>query len=87
MEILALGHSCYLLEMTPSDGAEPVRILADPWLSDHVVGDVQGRFPRLRFELESLKPLHGVFVSHAHTDHLDPYSLIRLWRELDPRPA
>ena len=73
--------------MTPSDGAEPVRILADPWLSDHVVGDVQGRFPRLRFELESLKPLHGVFVSHAHTDHLDPYSLIRLWRELDPRPA
>ena len=50
MNVLALGHSCFLLEMLPGEETEPVRILADPWLSDHVIGDVMGRFPRIRFD-------------------------------------
>lgn len=91
MNILALGHSSYILEMAPKMAPEnataPVRILVDPWLSDHVVGDLCGRFPRLRFRLEDLGPLDAVFITHSHTDHLDPYFLVRLWRETASHPA
>jgi L-ascorbate metabolism protein UlaG (beta-lactamase superfamily) len=86
MKILSLGHSAYLLEMSPASGP-PVRILVDPWLSDYVLGDLLGRFPRLRFEARALDPVHAVFLSHSHTDHCDPYTLVRLWRELSTRPV
>ena len=87
MKILALGHSCFLLEMAPESRGQPVRILADPWLSDHVIGDVMGRFPRVRLDAQVLAPVHGVFISHSHTDHLCPYSLVQLWQELAEPPA
>jgi len=87
MRLTALGHIAFLLELEPSDGARPVRILSDPWLSDYAIGDHMGRFPRVRFDAASLSPLHGIFLSHSHTDHFDPYTLVRLWRELDPKPA
>ncbi|MCZ6794834.1 MAG: MBL fold metallo-hydrolase [Planctomycetota bacterium] len=87
MKLLSLGHSCFLLEMVPADRAEGVRILGDPWLSDHVAGDLLGRFPRLRFDVPSLQPLHAIFLSHSHTDHFDPESLLRLWRGLSPTPS
>ena len=61
---------------------EAVRILADPWLDDHVVGDVGGRFPRVRSDWSRLGPIDAVWISHAHTDHLCPYSLIALKGEL-----
>ena len=81
MKIQALGHSCFILEMENTSG-EPVRILADPWLDDHVVGDVGGRFPRVRADWSRLGPVDAVWISHAHTDHLCPYSLIILKGEL-----
>lgn len=68
-------------------GEERTRILVDPWLSDHGTGDAMGRFPRLRFDTAILQPVHAVFLSHAHSDHLDPYTLIRLWRELPDPPV
>lgn len=86
MKLLSLGHSSYLLEMENADG-RPVRLLGDPWLSDYLIGDLQGRFPRLRFESADLPPLDAIFLSHSHTDHLDPYALLRLWDELESRPA
>ena len=91
MKLLSLGHIAFLLEMTrasPTGGdGEPVRILGDPWLSDHAIGDLLGRFPRLRFDPRDLGPLDAIFLSHSHTDHFDPPSLIRLWQELTPRPT
>ena len=84
MKILSLGHSSYILEMAP-DGGGPVRILADPWLSDYLIGDLMGRFPRVRLDLQALQPIHAIYLSHSHTDHLDPYSLLEL-RKLDPCP-
>ncbi|MEC7923522.1 MAG: MBL fold metallo-hydrolase [Planctomycetota bacterium] len=84
MKILSLGHSSYILEMTPAAG-EPVRILADPWLSDYLIGDLMGRFPRVRLDLQALQPIHAIYLSHSHTDHLDPYALLEL-RKLDPCP-
>ena len=88
MQILGLGHSSWLLEMSRDDASAegPLRILGDPWLSDWLIGDLLGRFPRLRFEPRDLGPLDGIWLSHSHTDHLDPESLVRLYAELDPRP-
>ena len=61
--------------------------MVDPWLSDHATGDAMGRFPRLRFNVSDLGPIHAVFLSHAHCDHLVPYSLSRLWQELESPPV
>ncbi len=87
MQITALGHSCVLLDLESDGSHERTRILVDPWLSDHCTGDGMSRFPRLRFEAEALGPIHAVFLSHAHSDHLDPYTLVRLWSELDTPPV
>jgi hypothetical protein len=86
MLVHSLGHSSFVLEMETSPGAEPVRVLFDPWLSDFCVGDLMGRFPRVRFEVEDLAPIHAIYLTHGHTDPLDPESLLRLWSGLDPRP-
>ncbi|NCG17933.1 MAG: hypothetical protein GWP91_02845 [Rhodobacterales bacterium] len=87
MQITALGHSCILLAFQNEKTVECTRILVDPWLSDHATGDAMGRFPRLRFQMADLGPIHAVYLSHAHSDHLDPYTLVRLWDELDSPPT
>ncbi|MFT5686750.1 MAG: hypothetical protein ACI8RZ_007707 [Myxococcota bacterium] len=87
MKITALGHSCVLLSFQHAETNQTTRILVDPWLSDHATGDAMGRFPRLRFAVADLAPIHAVYLSHAHCDHLDPYTLIRLWRELAEPPV
>ena len=66
---------------------QTTRILVDPWLSDHATGDAMGRFPRLRFDVDDLGPIDAIYLSHAHCDHLDPYTLVRLWRELESPPV
>ena len=75
------------MDFLDDDTGERTRILVDPWLSDHATGDGMGRFPRLRFDMQALGPIHGVFLTHAHCDHLDPYTLTRLWRELATPPV
>jgi L-ascorbate metabolism protein UlaG (beta-lactamase superfamily) len=87
IQITALGHSCILLSFEDAETNETTRILVDPWLSDHATGDAMGRFPRLRFQVADLAPVDAVYLSHAHCDHLDPYTLVRLWRELDSPPV
>ena len=85
MRVTGLGHSSFLLEIDTPDG-EPLRLLGDPWLSDYLIGDLLGRFPRVRFDTKDLAPLEAIWISHSHTDHFDPYALVRLWRELPERP-
>jgi len=68
-----IGHSTVLLEL---DG---VRLITDPVLRDAVA--------HLRRVTESLRPellgsLDVALVSHAHYDHLDTRSLVRLGRSL-----
>ena len=46
-----------------------------------------GRFPRLRFDIEALGKIDAVYLTHAHCDHLDPYTLVRLWDELRHSPT
>lgn len=87
MQVTALGHSCLLLGFDSPLTGRHTRILVDPWLSDHATGDAMGRFPRLRFAVSALGPIDAVFLSHAHSDHLDPYTLVRLWSELETPPT
>ncbi len=86
MRVLSLGHSAFLLEMRTSEGAE-IRILGDPWLSDHVIGDLMGRMPRVRLAWTQMPRIDGIYLSHSHTDHFDPYTLTTLWNELGEKPA
>ena len=46
-----------------------------------------GRFPRVRFHSEIFSDVDAIYLTHAHCDHLDPYTLIRLWEELCEPPA
>jgi len=91
MKVHALGHSSYLLDMPVAPGSgesdDSIRILADPWISDFLIGDLMGRFPRIRLDYEKLGRIDAIFLSHSHTDHLCPYSLIELWKNLEPKPA
>lgn len=85
MRILSLGHSSFLVEMENGDG-ETIRILGDPWLSDYAIGDLMGRFPRVRIDYSRVPEIHGIYLTHSHTDHLCPYSLIELWKSLPNQP-
>ena len=85
LKIEALGHSAFIATISRQDGS-PFRLLADPWLDDHVIGDVGGRFPRIRTDWTQQEPIDAIWISHAHTDHLCPYSLMDLHRQLDPPP-
>ncbi|MFN0056842.1 MAG: MBL fold metallo-hydrolase [Planctomycetota bacterium] len=85
MKVTSFGHSSFLLEMLSPEG-EPVRILGDPWLSDYVIGDLVGRFPRVRLKHQQLPPIDALYFTHSHTDHFDPYSILDLWQNLPQRP-
>ena len=85
LKIEALGHSAFIATISRQDGS-PFRLLADPWLDDHVIGDVGGRFPRIRTDWAQQAPIDAVWISHSHTDHLCPYSLMDLHQQLQPAP-
>lgn len=83
MKIDYLGHSEFIVEMEGDQG--PVRILADAWLSSHAFGDFLSRNPVLPpSAAELLPPLDGVFLTHPHCDHFDPYTLVPLYRRQRP---
>ena len=46
-----------------------------------------GRFPRLRFSMKTLGTIDAIYISHAHCDHLDPYTLVRIWKEMEQPPV
>lgn len=75
MKLTSPGHSEALLEIENAD--RTVRILFDAWLSDFAFGDFMSRNPRV--DLASLPDLDAVYISHAHCDHLDPYTLVPLF--------
>lgn len=83
MKIDYLGHSEFIVEMEGERGT--VRILADAWLSSHAFGDFLSRNPVLPPNTpELLPPLDGVFLTHPHCDHFDPYTLVALYRKQRP---
>ena len=45
------------------------------------------RFPRVRFDTEMFSNVDAIYLTHGHCDHLDPYTLIRFWNDLESPPA
>lgn len=75
MRVTSPGHSEALLEIENAD--RTVRILFDAWLTDFAFGDFMARNPRV--DLASIADIDAVYLSHAHCDHLDPYTLLPLF--------
>ncbi len=69
-----VGHATLLLEM---DG---VRLLTDPILRNRVT--FLHRHPLRGVEMDRLRHIDGVLISHLHFDHLDLPSLHRLGRDV-----
>jgi L-ascorbate metabolism protein UlaG (beta-lactamase superfamily) len=80
-----LGHSEFIATLKNKSGKD-VTILSDTWLSDHIVGDLMGRNPTFSLDYSVLTQIDAIFISHAHTDHLDPYTLVGLYKNLASKP-
>ncbi|MDD5769442.1 MAG: MBL fold metallo-hydrolase [Candidatus Gracilibacteria bacterium] len=84
MRIHFLGHSEFLVEIKNSKN-ETVKILSDSWLSNYVFGDMMARYPKIEIDYEKLE-IDAIFISHSHSDHLDPYTLVKIYENIKPRP-
>lgn len=58
--------------------------MVDSWLSDFVVGDMMERTVKVKFDTEQLQTIDIIYISHSHTDHLDPYTLIEIYNYASP---
>ena len=64
---------------------ETIKILSDAWLSHYAFGDMMARYPKIEVDYSKLE-LDAIFISHSHCDHLDPYTLVKIYENLKPRP-
>lgn len=42
------------------------------------------RSTHLKLDPEKLSSIDAIYISHAHTDHLDPYTLIDIYQHSSP---
>lgn len=42
------------------------------------------RSVRVRLDTEKIKTLDAIYISHAHTDHFDPYTLVEIYTHAQP---
>lgn len=84
MKIHYLWHSEFLIEIKNS-AWETIKILSDAWLSNYAFGDMMARYPKIEIDYEKLE-IDAIFLSHSHSDHLDPYTLAKIYKNLKPRP-
>lgn len=81
-----LWHSEFIVHIENANN-EMVTILSDSWLSDYAVWDLMGRNPTFSLNYELLWDIDAIFLSHAHMDHVDPYTLIPLFKNLKNKPT
>ncbi|MCE9599754.1 MAG: hypothetical protein K8S54_17475 [Spirochaetia bacterium] len=82
MKIISPGHSEAFLEMQNADG-KTIRVLLDAWLSDFAFGDLLARNP-FSIDFKSIPVIDAIYISHTHCDHLDPYTLVPLYKIQNP---
>jgi hypothetical protein len=78
-----LWHTEFLLDIENKEGNN-IRFLVDTWLSDYVTWDLMERGTRVRLDHASLATIDYIYISHAHTDHFDPYMLIEIYAHANP---
>ncbi len=42
------------------------------------------RSVKIKLDPEKMKSIDAIYVSHAHTDHLDPYTLVEIYQHANP---
>ena len=42
------------------------------------------RSVKVRFDRERLSSIDAIYISHSHTDHFDPYTLMELYAYAQP---
>jgi len=84
MKIHYLGHSEFLVEIKNSNN-ENINILCDSWLSNFAFWDMMARYPKIEIDYSKIK-IDAIFISHSHCDHLDPYTLSKIYENIKPRP-
>lgn len=85
MHIDYLGHSEYIVSISNSKG-KCIRILSDSWLSNYAYGDLMQRNPQITIDYKNLGKIDAIFLSHAHCDHFDPYTLMEMYENIEEKP-
>ncbi|MEA3387230.1 MAG: MBL fold metallo-hydrolase [Patescibacteria group bacterium] len=44
------------------------------------------RNPMIKVDYDTLPEIDAIFLSHSHCDHVDPYTLIEMYKNRHPRP-
>jgi hypothetical protein len=83
MIITPLWHTEFLIDIA-NPTWDNVRILVDTWLSDYVVGDLMERSTKIKLDAGKMSSIDAIYISHAHTDHLDPYTLVEIYEHANP---
>ena len=79
MKIDYLWHSEFLVTIKNKE-KEDIRILCDSWLSNYAFGDFMERNPMIEIDYSKLPQIDAIFLSHSHCDHVDPYTLINIFK-------
>ncbi len=83
MIITPLGHTQLLIDIDSQTG-QTVRILMDSWLSRYSVGDLMERSVAVDLDPSTLGSIDAIYLSHSHTDHIDPYTLRQIYEHASP---
>jgi hypothetical protein len=83
MIITPLWHTEFLVDIANPD-RDNVRILVDSWLTDYALGDLMERSIKIKLDPEKMKNIDAIYISHAHTDHFDPYTLLEIYQHANP---
>ena len=84
MKIHYLWHSEFVVEIKNNEW-KAVKILCDTWLSDYAFWDMMMRNPKIKIDYTSFD-IDAIFISHSHCDHFDPYTLVEIYKNIQPRP-
>lgn len=85
MKIDYLWHSEFLLNIENKNG-EIFKIMSDSWLSNYSFWYMMQRNPKIKLDYEKIQDLDAIFLSHSHCNHIDPYTLIDIYKSIKPRP-
>ena len=77
-DFLPLWHTEFLVDIE-NNLWENVRFLVDAWFSDYAIGDLMERTTKFRFDSSKITSLDAIYISHAHCDHFDPYTLVEIY--------
>ncbi len=83
MIITPLWHTEFLVDIQ-NQQLENIRILIDSWLSEYVIGDLMERNTLIDLDPTELSTIDAIYISHSHTDHLDPYTLVEIYKHANP---